>query len=174
MPKTVKGQSYVKDWINAHVAYAGDDCLIWPFSKNWNGYGHVGAGGGKIVYAHRMMCSLAHGEPPTPKHQAAHSCNNGHGGCVNPRHITWKTNRENMFDRRAAGTITKRRWNRYGLVTIDQCAEIAALKGKMNQREIAARFGISPQHVSTIQLGRLRKQADAAEHSSHKRGENEQ
>ena len=64
MPKTVKGQSYVKDWINAHVAYAGDDCLIWPFSKNWNGYGHVGAGGGKIVYAHRMMCSLAHGEPP--------------------------------------------------------------------------------------------------------------
>jgi hypothetical protein len=145
-------------WLRDHSNYEGDDCLIWPFAKNWNGYGHVSIEGSNTAYTHRVMCIFAHGPPPTPKHQAAHSCNNGHGGCVNPRHLSWKTNPENMADRHAAGTLTKRRWNRHGLVTPEQIAQIIALKGQKNQREIAAMFGISPQHVSTIQLGRLLKQ----------------
>jgi hypothetical protein len=84
-----------------------------------------------------------------------------------PRHLSWKTPRDNALDRRAAGTLTKRRWNRYGLVSHEEMAEIIALRGQKNQREIATMFGISPQHVSTIQLGRLRKQGSF---SSHKHG----
>lgn len=151
-------RSAIVRWLHEHANHEGDECLIWPFGKNWNGYGQLGAGDGLTAYAHRTMCVIAHGPPPTPKHMAAHSCNNGHGGCVHPKHLSWKTNRENMADRQAAGTLTKRRWTRYGAVSQEQIAQIIALKGQKNQREIAEMFGISPQHVSTIQLGRLLRQ----------------
>lgn len=72
-------------WMAAHVANHGDECLLWPFSGNWNGYGHLGIKG-KIHKAHRIMCKLAHGEPPTSKHVAAHSCHNP--PCVNPKHLS--------------------------------------------------------------------------------------
>jgi hypothetical protein len=163
-----KGKGETLRWMHEHVAYDGDKCLRWPFSYNWNGYGHIGVNRA-VIKAHRFMCILAHGEPPTPKHQAAHSCNNGHMGCVNPKHLSWKTPRQNALDRRAAGTLTKRRWTKYGAVSQEHMAQIVALRGQKNQREIAAQFGISPQHVSTIQLGRLKRQQSGS-HSSHMRG----
>lgn len=157
----VKGKSAVLDWMTAQVwHYQSDECLPWPFSRTWNGYGQVGFHG-KIQKAHRVMCILAHGAPPS-RHVAAHTCNNGHLGCVNPRHIVWKTPRENLLDRRHAGTLTKKRWNNRGVVTAEQIAEIVALKGVKNQREIAAMFGISYQHVSVIQQGKLARQRQGA------------
>lgn len=154
-PRQANGTHF--NFLRENVRYAGDDCLIWPFGGTWNGYGHLGYDG-KMWKAHRLMCTLAHGEPPTPKHVAAHTCNNGQGGCVNPRHLQWKTPRENLLDRRAAGTLTKKRWNKNGTLTDEQVAEICSLKGTMNQREIAAKFGISYQHVSIIQQGKLARQ----------------
>ncbi len=153
-----KGKGVALAWINENAAHQGDACLIWPFSGNWNGYGQL-SHNGRILKAHRVMCEAAYGPPPTPKHVAAHICNNGQGGCVNPRHLSWKTPRENLLDRRAAGTITKKRWDRYrSKITPEHIAQICALKGRKNQREIAAQFGISYQHVSIIQRGLLRRQ----------------
>lgn len=111
--------------------------------------------------AHRVMCILAHGEPPSPKHVAGHSCHNGSGGCVNPRHLSWITASENLLQRRETGTLTKKRWNKKGTLTNQQIAQIVALRGKKNQREIGAMFGISYQHVSVIQNGKLRRQQAA-------------
>lgn len=149
-----------RNWLLQHVGYVGNDCLKWPYSGNWNGYGHLGWEG-KIVKAHRLMCQLAHGAPPTNKHVAAHTCNNGHNGCVNPGHLRWKTPRENLIDRRSAGTLTKKRWTNRGSLTDDQVAEIMQLRGKLNQRQIGERFGISYQHVSVIQNGKLKRQKSA-------------
>ncbi len=157
MPKTAKGVSYVQDWIRAHLNYKDDDCLAWPFSKNWNGYGQLKYDG-RIQKAHRVMCIMAHGEPP-PTYVAAHSCHKGHEGCVNPRHLSWTTPRQNLLDRRAAGTLTKKRWTKKGTLTDAQIAQIISLKGKKNQREIGAMFGISYQHVSVVQNRKLRRQA---------------
>ena len=95
-PHRGKGGNY--QWIKDHVGHADDKCLIWPFSYRWNGYGQVGLNG-KVRYPHRIMCELAHGEPPSRKHVAAHSCHNGRGGCVNPRHLSWKTASENILER---------------------------------------------------------------------------
>lgn len=156
-----KGISAVANWLKANVHHKGDECLIWPFALNWNGYGNL-MYEGKMTKAHRVMCRLAHGEPPTPKHVAAHSCNRGHLACVHPDHLSWKTPRENLLDRRAAGTLTKKRWNKNGTLSDDQIRRIVELKGKLNQREIAAMFGISYQHVSVIHQGKLKRQKAAA------------
>lgn len=147
------------EWLKERVAHPGDDCLFWPFGRNWNGYGHLKPSGGPTVYAHRVMCELAHGEAPSPKHVAAHSCGRGSAGCVNPRHLSWKTARENQIDREQHGTERRKVWwTNKGAVPPEHIAQIIALKGKKNQREIASMFGISYQHVSLIQQGKLARQ----------------
>lgn len=142
------------DWLKERVGYQGDDCLLWPFGKNWNGYGTLKYLD-KITYAHRVMCILAHGEPPAPKSVAAHSCLNGGGkGCVNPRHLSWKSNSANQIDRHQQGTFRANQHGRKGRLTPQQVAQIRALKGRLNQREIAKQFGCSFQNVSMIQQGK--------------------
>jgi hypothetical protein len=152
-----RSRSFV--WLMERVEHASDECLIWPFSKNWNGYGHLKAFEQPTFYAHRVMCELAHGAPPTTSHVAAHSCGKGQQGCVNPRHLGWKSPAENQLDRRLHGTNRRKtKWTRNGSLVSDEArAQICALKGVKNQREIAAMFGISYQHVSLIQRG-LRRQ----------------
>ena len=153
-----KGKGKNLQWLRDRVGHDGDDCLIWPFHRRWNGYGSI-AYMGSVRYPHRVMCEFAHGAAPTPDHLAAHSCGRGQDGCVNPRHLSWKTSSENQLDRREHGTARRRKqWpGRRSLVSEEQRKQIRALKGRKNQREIAAMFGLSYQHVSLIQRG-LRRQ----------------
>lgn len=127
-----------------------DECLIWPFHRHKNGYGHLKVHG-KEVIASRYVCELAHGRPPTSKHQAAHSCGKGHEGCVNPRHLSWKTRRENEADKLLHGTLIKGADHALSKLNEDQVREIRYLKDKEMQKTIASRFGISPRHVWMIQ-----------------------
>lgn len=136
-----KGQAY--QWLLDHVAYAGDTCLPWPFSKdNRVGRGRLGHKG-RNYWAHRLMCELAHGAPPTPKHQAAHKCGKGHYSCVNPRHLEWKTNSENQIDRRRNGNMLRNPNGQRGNLSPAQKIQIRDLKGKFTQMQIAAKFGVS-------------------------------
>lgn len=96
---TIYGKGVAYEWLVRHVSYPGDNCLTWPFARDSRvGRGLLGHES-RRYWAHRLMCILAHGEPPTPKHQASHTCGRGHEGCVNPRHLEWKTNSENQYDR---------------------------------------------------------------------------
>jgi hypothetical protein len=156
MPRKYKSPRL--DWVREHIGHQGDDCLLWPYSKNWNGYGQV-AVNRVIKKTHRVMCEMAHGKPP-PGHVAAHSCHNRL--CVNPRHLSWQTPSSNLLERRQAGTLTKKRWNKKGLLSDFEIFAIGALKDKLNQREIGTLFGISYQHVSVIQNGKLKRQRKAA------------
>jgi len=92
------GGLFMSEWVMAILPYDGDDCLAWPYATDQDGYG-LGEIDGKVRRAHRYICALAHGEPPTPKHEAAHSCGNGHLGCVNPGHLRWATCLENQRER---------------------------------------------------------------------------
>jgi hypothetical protein len=60
---------------------------------------------GHFERATRVMCKLAHGPAPTPKHHAAHSCGKGHEACINPKHLRWATPRENAADAKLHGTF---------------------------------------------------------------------
>src|SRR5262245_52670195 len=74
-------------FLHRHIGYAGDDCVLWPFSTKGNGYGQLHHE--KATWtASRLMCQLVHGAPPSPKLLAVHSCKNKL--CVNPRHLSWQ------------------------------------------------------------------------------------
>lgn len=150
---TTKGNGQSIKWIQAHLNYPHEDyCLIWPFYR-LRGYGQFGYLG-KNYYAHRYMCELVHGEPPTPDHQAAHSCGNGVEGCANPRHLSWKTKSENQLDCRAHGTHAKAAAGNRGILSRDLAEQIRAMKGIKTQWEIAEEYGISESTVSDIWLNR--------------------
>ena len=129
------------DWLRDRINHLGDDCLPWPFSGNHKGYGQVSYGG-KVSKAHRVMCILAHGFPPTLKHQASHSCGNGHLGCVNPRHLSWQTNSQNQLDRRRHGTTQRDVGLNPRKLSKKSIAEIKALRGITPTLELARRYGV--------------------------------
>ena len=136
-----------------HVDYQGDDCLRWPFSRDQHGRGNLRANG-RGWWAHRLMCTLAHGEPPTPKHTAAHECGKGHEGCVNPRHLRWKTQKENLADCARHGTLARHRYGPGGKLTAAMAQEIRDARGKVTQRRLAAIYGVSEGAINDIWRGR--------------------
>ena len=140
-----KGQGKAYQWVLAHQNYAGDDCQPWPFAKNWDGYGMFGYLGKQRKSA-RFMCEMVNGPAPSQKHQAAHSCGNGHLGCVNPRHLSWKTASQNQMDRRRHGTQHGARWSRTNL-TPSQVADIRRSKGSETQMETAKRLNVTRSRI---------------------------
>jgi len=100
------------------------------------------------------MCRLAHGEPPAPDYQAAHSCGRGVDGCLNPNHLRWATAEENEADKLLHGTSN--RGERHGMVklTEDEVRAVRALKGKVSQRAAAKALGYTRGVVCDIWTGR--------------------
>lgn len=143
-------------WLLAHKSYQEDDCIVWPMCRIKNGYGTVYFAG-KQLYAHRLMCEMVKGPPPSPTHEAAHSCGNGHGGCVNPRHLSWKTISENLRDCRRHGTHVRNRSGAKGKLTPRNVMLMRRLKGIHTQAEIAAQFGVSEPTMRDILSGRTWK-----------------
>lgn len=148
-----RGKGATHAWLLANLNYAGVECLSWPFCTLPTGYGVFGHLG-EHHYAHRYMCELVNGPPPSPIHEAAHSCGRGKFGCVDPRHLSWKTPSENALDSRAHGTQARNPWGPMGKLSKNQIAEIWALKGRKTQAQIAEQFGVSASTIRDIYLGR--------------------
>jgi hypothetical protein len=89
-------------WLHKHTTHGGALCINWPFAAaNKHGYGLVRFEGRSQI-ASRLMCRLAHGEPPPNRPWALHSCHNP--ACCNPQHLRWGTEAENAADRIVDGT----------------------------------------------------------------------
>lgn len=136
-------------WLKDHVNHAGDDCLIWPWSRNHQGYGQLGYNG-KVLKAHRVMCTLVHGEAPTENHDAAHSCGRGHDACVHPKHLSWKTPRENRLEANTHGTGHGRKRKQLAPEVVRQIWE-----SPKSYLEIADEFGVYFGTVGKIKRGEL-------------------
>jgi hypothetical protein len=101
-----------------------------------------------------VVCETVHGPAPTAKHEAAHSCGNGHLGCVSPHHLSWKTPIENAADKLNHGTNPNGENNGQSKLTAENVSSIRQLAGILAQRKIAERFGVSQSAVSLIVSGR--------------------
>lgn len=146
-----RGKGMAVAFLREHATYIGAACLWWPFSRDTKGYGNFGYHG-KPRSAHRFMCELVHGAPPTPEHHAAHSCDNGHLGCVNPRHLSWQTPSANAIDKRRTGRYATQ-GSRFKLTPL-AVAEIRAMRGIKTQERLAAQFGVSRRNIGMIQTGK--------------------
>lgn len=149
--KTEKGLPR-KFYEDVALIYDGDECLIWPYSKSSSGYAKLQEDGRPKTVS-RMVCEEANGPPPTERHQASHSCGNGHLGCVTKSHLSWKTPKENNADKLIHGTHNGGSRHNMAKLSDSQVAEVIAIKGERPQTEIAKMFGISQAHVSRIHLG---------------------
>jgi hypothetical protein len=130
------------------------ECLRWPYGGAGNGYGKVHYSGNRNQFAHRVVCELAHGRAPSHRHYAAHSCGNGHLGCVNPHHLSWKTPAENSADQKLHGTVNRGARNGSAKLSSDQVIEIRRLAGSASQTDLASMYGISRTTVGDIQSHR--------------------
>jgi hypothetical protein len=153
MARTVKGQSQGMDWIMAHLNEPDGPCLIWPFCRS-RGSAVLGMRGLPTTKAPRIMCELVNGPPPTPKHEAAHSCGCGHLGCMHPKHLSWKTRAENQQDRRKHGTHGRGpNMNARRIVyklNPQKVAEIRAIGDSMSKEELGRRYGVTPSNIAKI------------------------
>lgn len=130
------------------LTHEGDDCIRWPFATV-GGYGNIHIGRKSKVVS-RLLCEETHGPPPTSKHHAAHSCGNGHLGCVNRHHLRWATPTENSADRIQHGTINHGERSGHAKLTIEDVRQIRALQDFMLQSEISAMFGVTFSTISKI------------------------
>jgi hypothetical protein len=135
------------------LSYDGDECLIWPFGRNEKGYGNVTHKGGR-GYAHRFICEEAHGKPPSPTHEAAHSCGKGHLGCITKRHLRWATPQENSDDRAVHGTVPQGEKVYNAKLTDADVTYIRSKSGVISQTQLAYMFGVTQ---STVRAAIIRK-----------------
>lgn len=131
-------------WLQERVAYTGDDCVIWPFGRNHKGYGTLGRRTG-FVTAHRWMCNAAHGPSPEGKPQALHSCGNGRNGCVNPRHLRWGSQQDNVDDSKRMGELVRGEQKPASVLSSDDVRVIRYryARGGVLMRELAVEYGVS-------------------------------
>jgi len=152
MGKTARGAP--KKFLEEKVYnYKGNKCLIWPFRKSTNGYAVWANKNNKTTSVPRMVCEHFNGPPPTPAHEAAHSCGNGKYGCVTPKHLRWATHIENEADKIVHGTHTRGERSWHAKLTEKDVRKIRTLKDKMFQREIAKKFGVCQQAIAQIFKG---------------------
>lgn len=135
-------------WVEAHKGHQGDDCLIWPFSRGSDGYGRVWKDG-RMRIAARVMCEEVKGSPPTEDHEAAHSCENGTGGCVHPAHVRWATHVENEADKTTRPDwVTV--WGTRGKLTPEKVREIRRLVKVATQASVAERYGVTRTTITKV------------------------
>ncbi len=125
-----------------------DECVVWPYGVDDDGYPRIQMYG--TFRVHRLVCEDAHGPAPSDKHHAAHSCNNRR--CVNERHLSWKTPKENHDDRRTNNTWPNGEKNGNSFLNKDEVLRIRELyaTGVYSQQSIADEYGVSQVLVSKI------------------------
>jgi hypothetical protein len=104
------------------------------------------------VRVHREVCIETYGPPPRGKPEAMHLC--GVRTCVEPTHLQWGNRWENEQHKKIHGTVAKGERNGRAKLSLTQIASIKNSKGKVPRKELATKFGVSPQQISKIWLGR--------------------
>lgn len=135
-PVSSTGRGVLLSFVRKAVNSKTDKCIIWPYGKTSGGYGVV-VYNGKQVPAHRLSLRLKTGANP-PDKVAAHKpvvCHNR--ACINPSHIRWATQRENVMDRIMDGTMNR---------------GVTSPNAKLTRKDVVA---IKSSNLNTVQLASL-------------------
>lgn len=137
------------------VDSSGGDDACWPWlGSTGHGFGYgCFRDRGRTYMAHRFALHLVTGEPLDTPLQALHSCDNP--PCVNPAHLRWGTQKENIADARDRG-----RWSpppaNPGRTTNHKLtpAQVAEIRRRVSQGETQAamcrEFGMTSGAISLI------------------------
>jgi len=135
-----------KEIVASALACESDDCFLWPLSVNKRGYPQMAWEGKNAREVHRIVCRLAHGEPPE-RHDAAHRC--GVPRCINPRHLRWTTRKVNIAEGMNYTNDQSGERNKQAKLT---AAEVRAIRADPRpDRLIGIDYGIHPNYVAQIQ-----------------------
>ncbi len=144
----------VSDRFWAKVEKAGEqECWPWRGAKGPNGYGRMQyLKRGETIYAHRLSLLIAGYSQPLNA-VAMHVCDNPN--CVNPAHLMWGTQSENMRQSIDSGRSPHKgrvagEKNGNAKLTAEKVLTIRA--SNEAQRVVAERYGITRTLVSQIRL----------------------
>ena len=145
--KNIVDSDDFQDRLWSHISDIDEnDCYNCDLAQNSNGHCQIRVGK-RLVFAHRISLYIA-----TKKHPlnllACHRCNNAK--CINPDHLYWGTDSQNMIDRSMAGNHNKQK------ISAEQALEIRDYKG-LTQKKLGEKFGISQRTVSDIKSGKIWK-----------------
>ena len=132
--------------------YKGDDCVLWPYLRSKE-YGQINFGGVN-TNASRVMCILAHGQPPNDGiYYACHSC--GNPPCVNPNHLRWDTPKGNQKDRIKDGTDCRGDKSKSSKLTYGDVVDIRLMSQMMSINDIASlnRYNVSKSTIRRAIIG---------------------
>lgn len=135
------------------LPYRGGDCVLWPFTRSWNGRGRLTVGGKSWIVS-RWVCTQAHGPAPSSAYEAAHSCGRGGDGCISPSHLRWATRAENYADAVEHGTSTRGQRHGGSKLTESDVRAIRELSGEMSRQALADRFGVKRGTIDAIRARR--------------------
>ena len=127
--------------------------------SNKKGYLQVHIGS-KKPFVHRLVITVFIGKAPSDLHVVNHKDGNKRNNCVG--NLEWVTHSENMRHSYSLGLrISPRKGNggtKHPMVklTPEQVQTIKDSRGKVYQRVLAERYGITQAAVSKIQLGQRR------------------
>jgi hypothetical protein len=128
-----------------------DDCWLWTSASNVHGYGVIGRGGrgSERVLAHRLAWEWEHGPIP-PGLFCCHKCDVP--ACVRVDHLFLGTPADNIHDSMRKGRFIQGERQGASKLRADQVRAIRERysAGGISQRELAAEYGISQQHVGTL------------------------
>ena len=148
LTRNAKTQAFLIDRIASND---GDECALWPYSKDTGGYGRFNFLG-THHNAHRIVCRAVHGEPRDGQ-EVAHIC--GNRACCNSKHLEWTTRKENHSHKRKHGTLMQGEKVPWAKLNKESVQEIRiALHAKEKIAHIAARYSVSTWVIHDIRRGK--------------------
>lgn len=133
------------EWLESAIrAHDSDECLLWPFTVDRDGYGRVcfyGDGRKERVFAHRASFRIVHGRWPEPL--GLHTCDTP--ACFNPRHITEGSHSKNQHEKVMRGRSLRGSMQHGAKLTEElvRKARQEYVPRKMGFHRLAKKYGVS-------------------------------
>ena len=128
------------------VRGSADDCWEWRGESNHHGHGRVWAASRKMLASHVALILAGHPRPS--RLLALHSCDNP--PFVNPAHLRWGTQAENVKDRHSRGRDARMIGAANPSAKLNAEKVLSIRADQRGLRAISEDFGVSPQCVWSI------------------------